>query len=101
MSDKLKNLYISLLENHNWNYENHNDSKYDLGEKEKMHLRRVIAQAYEVGKNPCKLFYQHCPEHLYKNSADYGIRTPWNEFSLDRIINQEIKQENYNKNVKH
>ena len=101
MSDKLKNMYVSLLETHNWNFENHDDSKYDEGNEEKMHLRSLIAQAYEIGKDPSKLFYKYCPEHLYKNSADYGIRTPWHELELDRAINQEITQENYKKNVKY
>ncbi len=101
MSDKLKNLYISLLEAHNWNYEAYDDHKYDIGDKEKMNLRSVIAQAYEIGKDPSRLFYKYCPEHLYKNSADYGIRTPWNELVLDQAIKQEISQENYKKNVKH
>ena len=101
MSDNLKNLYISLLEAHNWNYETYDDHKYDIGDKEKMHLRSVIAQAYEIGKDPSRLFYKYCPEHLYKNSADYGIRTPYNELALDQVIKQEISQENYNKNVKH
>tara|TARA_B100000424_G_C22939316_1_gene499819 strand:- start:799 stop:1104 length:306 start_codon:yes stop_codon:yes gene_type:complete len=101
MSDKLKNLYISLLEAHDWNYENHSDYKYDIGDEEKMKLRSIIAQAYEIGKDPARLFYQNCPEHLYKNSADYGIRTPWNEMALDQAIKQEIRQENYKKNVKH
>ena len=101
MSDNLKNLYISLLEAHNWNYETYDDHKYDIGDKEKMHLRSVIAQAYEIGKDPSRLFYKYCPEHLYKNSADYGIRTPWNELALHQVIKQELSQENYNKNVKH
>ena len=43
MSDKLKNMYVALLETHNWNFENHDDSKYDEGNEEKMHLRSSIS----------------------------------------------------------
>ena len=101
MQDKLKELYIEALSNHDWNYENQPDAKFDRGVEQKTQIRRYVAEAYEIGKDPAKLFYQHCPEHLYKDSADYGIRTPWAEFKLHLDILREEKQKEFNKHVKH
>tara|TARA_Y100001938_G_scaffold144480_1_gene219106 strand:- start:1294 stop:1599 length:306 start_codon:yes stop_codon:yes gene_type:complete len=101
MSNRLKNLYIESLKNHDWNYENHDDDRYIDGQEEKMFLRSIINEAYELDKDPAMLFYKHCPEHLYKFSADYGIRTPWKEILLQQNIKQEIAQEKYKQDVKH
>jgi len=50
-----------------------------------------------MGKDPAKLFYEHCPEDHYKNSADYGIRTPWEELKLHLDILQQERQDKFNK----
>ena len=97
MEDRLKIIYENALDTHDWNYESQPDEKFDDGVNQKEFLRSVIAQAYEMGKDPAKLFYQYCPEHLYKNSADYGIRTPWEELRLHLDILQEERQENFKK----
>jgi hypothetical protein len=96
----LKQIYIESLKSHDWNYERHIDSKFDIGVKQKDQIRRIIAEAYELGKDPAKIFYSFCPEHLYNQSADYGIRTPWEELLLDQKIQMEENQKKYN-DVKH
>ena len=101
MQDKLKTIFIDALETHDWNYERHTDAKFDIGVKQKEQIRSIIAEAYESGKDPAKIFYSICPEHLYKQSADYGIRTPWSELRLHLDIMQEEMQTEYNENVKH
>ncbi len=93
----LKEIYIDALKTHDWNYEVQSDEKFDEGVKQKTHIRSIVEQAYELKKDPAKLFYKHCPEHLYKHSADYGIRTPWDEFKLHLDILQEERQDEYNK----
>ena len=90
---RLKNIYIDALKTHNWNYDSRMDEDYDDGEKEKDFLRSIIAEAYEMGKDPAKLFYQYCPEHLYRLSADYGIRTPYKELRLHLDILQQDRQD--------
>tara|TARA_Y100001968_G_scaffold294721_1_gene301497 strand:- start:240 stop:539 length:300 start_codon:yes stop_codon:yes gene_type:complete len=93
----LKEIYIDALKTHDWNYEVQPDEKFDVGVQQKENIRSIVEQAYELKKDPAKLFYQHCPEHLYKHSADYGIRTPWNEFKMHLDIMQEERQNEYNK----
>tara|TARA_Y100000592_G_C5413076_1_gene289162 strand:- start:814 stop:1104 length:291 start_codon:yes stop_codon:yes gene_type:complete len=92
----LKEIYIDKLKSHDWNYERHSDAKFDIGIKQKEQIRSIIAEAYELGKDPAKIFYNLCPEHMYKMSADYGIRTPWEEFFLDQTIRQEENQKKFN-----
>tara|TARA_B100000674_G_scaffold97016_1_gene69667 strand:- start:1093 stop:1389 length:297 start_codon:yes stop_codon:yes gene_type:complete len=92
----LKEIYIESLKSHDWNYERHVDSKFDIGVKQKDKIRSIIAEAYELGKDPAKIFYSICPEHLYKASADYGIRTPWEELLLDQEIQKEENQKKFN-----
>jgi len=96
---RLKNIYIDALATHDWNYESQPDERFDEGANERDHIRSIVAQAYEIGKDPAKLFYQHCPEHLYKNSADYGIRTPWDELKLHLDILQQERQDKFNKDI--
>ena len=98
---RLKAIFINALETHDWNYEGQLDENFEKGVKEKDVIRSIVAEAYEIGKDPAKLFYKHCPEHLYKNSADYGIRTPWAELRLDLDILQQERQAEFKKNVKH
>ena len=98
--DRLKEIYIDALSSHDWNYESQLDSKFDAGMEEKERLRDIIAKAYEMNKDPAKIFYQYCPEHLYRCSADYGIRTPWEELKLHMDILQEEKQKELRKYVK-
>ena len=43
MQDKLKSIFIDALENHDWNYERHTDSKFDIGVKQKEQIRSVVA----------------------------------------------------------
>ena len=93
----LKEIYIDALKTHDWNYEVQPDEKFDVGVQQKENIRSIVEQAYELKKDPAKLFYQHCPEHLYKYSADYGIRTPWKEFKMHLDIMQEERQNEYNK----
>ncbi len=101
MRDKLKDRFVEALKTHDWNYESQPDEKFDQGVKQKTILRSLIAEAYEHGKDPARLFYQYCPEHLHKDSADYGIRTPWSELRLHLDILQEQRQQEFKKNVKH
>ena len=101
MQDKLKSTFINALENHDWNYERHTDSKFEIGVKQKEQIRSIVAEAYEIGKDPARIFYSICPEHLYKQSADYGIRTPWSELRLHLDIMKEEVQTGFNENVKH
>ena len=96
----LKEIYIESLKSHDWNYERHNDSKFEIGLNQKDKIRSIIAEAYELGKDPARIFYSICPEHLYKQSADYGIRTPWQELLLDQEIQKEENQKKFN-NVKY
>jgi hypothetical protein len=96
----LKEIYIESLKSHDWNYERHSDAKFDIGVKQKEQIRSIIAEAYELGRDPAKIFYSICPEHLYKFSADYGIRTPWEELLLDQEIQKENNQKRFN-NVKY
>tara|TARA_Y100001935_G_C17214624_1_gene461913 strand:+ start:261 stop:560 length:300 start_codon:yes stop_codon:yes gene_type:complete len=93
----LKETYIDALKTHDWNYEVQPDEKFDVGVQQKTNIRSIVEQVYELKKDPAKLFYKHCPEHLYKNSADYGIRTPWQEFKMHLEILQEERQNEYNK----
>ena len=72
----LKEIYIESLKSHDWNYERHVDSKFDIGVKQKDKIRSIIAEAYE--------------------SADYGIRTPWEELLLDQEIQKEENQKRFN-----
>jgi len=99
--NKLKNIYIDALSNHIWNYDSQYDNKFEQGHKQRQHLIRLINEIYELGHNPEKLFYEHCPEHLYAYSADYDIRTSWEEYKLHLDILQEERRAEYNKNVKH
>tara|TARA_Y100001937_G_scaffold122375_1_gene183031 strand:+ start:798 stop:1094 length:297 start_codon:yes stop_codon:yes gene_type:complete len=92
----LKQIYIESLKSHDWNYERHVDSKFDIGVKQKDKIRSIIAEAYELGKDPAKIFYSICPEHLYRQSADYGIRTPFDELLLDQEIQKEENQKKFN-----
>ena len=92
----LKEIYIESLKLHDWNYERHADAKFDIGVKQKAKIKSIIAEAYEIGKHPAKIFYSICPEHLYNQSADYGIRTPWQEILLDQKIEKEQNQKKYN-----
>ncbi len=94
---RLKNVYIDALKTHDWNYELQPDEKFDVGVKEKDFIRSIVAEAYEIGRDPSKLFYEYCPEHLYRNSADYGIRTPWEELRLHLDILQQERQDNFKK----
>ncbi len=94
---RLKNIYIDALNSHDWNYEIRPNNDFDAGVKERDFLRSIIAEAYEMGKDPAKLFYEHCPEDLYKNSADYGIRTPWEELRLHLDILQQERQDEFKK----
>ena len=94
---RLKNIYIDALNSHDWNYEIRPNNDFDAGVKERDFLRSNIAEAYEMGKDPAKLFYEHCPEDLYKNSADYGIRTPWEELRLHLDILQQERQDEFKK----
>ncbi len=96
----LKEIYIESLKSHDWNYERHTDSKFEIGLNQKDKIRSIIAEAYELGKDPARIFYSICPEHLYKQSADYGIRTPWDELLLDLEIQKEENQKKFN-NVKY
>tara|TARA_R100000697_G_scaffold74574_1_gene86937 strand:+ start:494 stop:790 length:297 start_codon:yes stop_codon:yes gene_type:complete len=92
----LKEIYIESLKLHDWNYERHADANFDIGVKQKAKIKSIIAEAYEIGKDPAKIFYSICPEHLYNQSADYGIRTPWQEILLDQKIEKEQNQKKYN-----
>lgn len=92
----LKEIYIESLKSHDWNYERHVDSKFDIGVEQKEKIRSIIAEAYELGKDPAKIFYSICPEHHYYESADYGIRTPWEELLLDQEIQKEENQKRFN-----
>ena len=94
---RLKKIYIDALEMHDWNYEAQPDAKFDIGVKQKQHIRQIVEQAYEMKKDPAKIFYEHCPEHLYKHSADYGIRTPWEELKMHLDILQDERRAEYNK----
>ena len=95
----LKDLYIDALKTHNWNYEAQPDAKFDIGVKQKKNIRSMIEQAYEMEKDPARLFYEYCPEHLYRQSSDYGIRTPWEELKMHLDILQEEKREQYHKDL--
>tara|TARA_B100001113_G_C20812831_1_gene493291 strand:- start:103 stop:399 length:297 start_codon:yes stop_codon:yes gene_type:complete len=94
---RLKNIYIDALKSHDWNYENQPDEKFDDGVKEKEFIRSIVAQAYEMDKDPSKIFYEYCPEHLYRQSADYGIRTPYEELKLHLDILQQERQDKFKK----
>ncbi len=99
MTTSLKDLYIDALKTHDWNYEMQPDARFDIGVKQKEKIRSIVEQAYEMQKNPAKLFYKYCPEHLYKNSLDYGIRMPWEEIKLHLDILQEERREEYHKKL--
>tara|TARA_Y100001937_G_scaffold88730_1_gene119939 strand:+ start:352 stop:648 length:297 start_codon:yes stop_codon:yes gene_type:complete len=94
---RLKNVYIDALKTHDWNYESRMDEDFEDGAKEKDFIRSIVAEAYEMGKDPAKLFYKFCPEHLYKLSADYGIRTPWEELRLHLDILRKDRQDQFKK----
>jgi|TARA_B100001057_G_C22041822_1_gene641273 hypothetical protein len=100
MSDRLKEIYIEALSSHDWNYELQPDSKFDAGVEQRENIRSIVAKAYELEKDPAKIFYQYCPEHLYDCSSDYGIRTPWEELKLHMDILQEEKQEELRKHIR-
>tara|TARA_Y100000592_G_C5367316_1_gene266714 strand:+ start:478 stop:783 length:306 start_codon:yes stop_codon:yes gene_type:complete len=100
MSDRLKEIYIEALSSHDWDYELRPDSNFDIGVKQRENIRSIVAKAYELEKDPAKIFYHYCPEHLYDCSADYGIRTPWEELRLHMDILQEERQEELRKHIR-
>ena len=86
MQDKLKSIFIDALENHDWNYERHTDSKFDIGVKQKEQIRSVVAEAYEMGKDPAKIFYEFCPVEGIEEK-EYGMKKSWQD-TMDDIAKE-------------
>jgi len=76
------------LKKHDWTYENSDDpSVYDLGTEERLGIKELVKDAYELGLDPAEHFYKFYPVDGCHPHEGYGIKKSWQQ-----VMNKKAKE---------
>ena len=68
------------LKQHDWTYENRDDNAfYELGTKERLAIKELVKDAYELGLDPAEHFYKFYPVDGCHPHTGYGIKKSWQQ----------------------
>ena len=80
------------LKRHDWTFNMSDDhSVWKKGEQEQKEIKNLIKDAYEIGFDPWKLFYEHYPVDGCDSPEHYGIKINWEE-AMDRVASEANKE---------
>lgn len=81
------------LKRHDWTFNMSDDhSVWQKGVKEQKEIKKFIEDAYEIGFDPWKLFYEHYPVEGCDPPEHYGIKINWEE-AMDRVASEANEKE--------
>ena len=78
------------LKQHDWTYENSDDnSYYKSGTEERLIIKELVKDAYELGLDPAPYFYKFYPVDGCHPHQGYGIKDSWQDI-LDKKAKEKI-----------